>query len=100
MSKPSRYLDTKITGLAAERLVVRLLTILERGFSGKLGMLSNKPEGTPDVTFRLLRSVSARLRLHRAALMFFLRKFNVVITRPSGFSPLRPWHESQRFTEN
>jgi MscS family membrane protein len=43
-----QYLDTKMTGLAAERLVVRLLTILERGFSGKLAMLSNKPEGTPD----------------------------------------------------
>ncbi|MCJ7642725.1 MAG: mechanosensitive ion channel family protein [Desulfobacterales bacterium] len=43
-----QYLDTKITGLAAERLAVRLLTILERGFSGKLAMLSNKPEGYPN----------------------------------------------------
>jgi MscS family membrane protein len=43
-----QYLDTKITGLAAERLVVRLLTILERGFSGNLAMLSSKPEGYPN----------------------------------------------------
>jgi MscS family membrane protein len=43
-----QYLDTKITDLAAQRLVVRLRTILERGFSGKLAMLNNRPEGALD----------------------------------------------------
>ena len=43
-----RYLDTSITGIAAEKLVVGLRTILERGFSGKVATLSNKPEGYPD----------------------------------------------------
>jgi MscS family membrane protein len=43
-----RYLDTRITGLAAQKLVVGLRTILERGFSGKLAILSNKQEGYLD----------------------------------------------------
>ncbi len=43
-----QYLDTKITGIRAQRLVDGLRVILERGFSGKLAMLSNKPEGSLD----------------------------------------------------
>jgi MscS family membrane protein len=43
-----RYLDTKMTGTGAQKLLVGLRTMLERGFSGKLAMLSNKPEGYQD----------------------------------------------------
>jgi MscS family membrane protein len=40
-----QYLDTKTTGIRAQKLIDALWVILERGFSGKLAMLSNKPEG-------------------------------------------------------
>jgi MscS family membrane protein len=40
-----QYLDTKTTGVRAQKLVDGLLVILERGSSGKVAMLSNKPEG-------------------------------------------------------
>ena len=40
-----QYLDTKMTGARAQKLVDGLLVILERGSSGKVAMLSNKPEG-------------------------------------------------------
>ena len=43
-----QYLDTKITGIRAQKLIDALRVILERGFSGKLAMLSNKPEGNLD----------------------------------------------------
>jgi len=43
-----QYLDTKITGIRAQRLVDGLRVVLERGFSGKVAMLSNKPEGSLD----------------------------------------------------
>jgi MscS family membrane protein len=41
-----RYLDTRTTGSAAQKLIVGLKAILERGFSGNLAVLSNKPEGS------------------------------------------------------
>jgi MscS family membrane protein len=40
-----QYLDTKITGIRARTLVDAVQVILERGFSGKLAILSSKPEG-------------------------------------------------------
>jgi MscS family membrane protein len=40
-----QYLDTKITGIRGRRLIDALQVILERGFSGRPVMLSNKPEG-------------------------------------------------------
>ena len=43
-----RYLDTKKTGISAQKLIGALLIILDRGFSGRLGFLSNKPEGSPE----------------------------------------------------
>jgi len=43
-----QYLDTKITGIRARKLIDAVQVILERGFSGKLAMLSNKPEGYPN----------------------------------------------------
>ena len=43
-----RYLDTKKTGISAQKLIGALLIILDRGFSGRLGFLSNKPEGSLD----------------------------------------------------
>jgi len=43
-----QYLDTKITGIKAQKLIDALRVVLERGFSGKLAMLSNKPEGNLD----------------------------------------------------
>ena len=43
-----QYLDTKITGIRARKLIDAVQVILERGFSGKLAMLSNKPEGYLD----------------------------------------------------
>jgi MscS family membrane protein len=43
-----QYLNTKKTGLAAQKLIVALQTILDRGFSGRLGLLSNKTEGSPE----------------------------------------------------
>jgi MscS family membrane protein len=43
-----QYLDTKTTGVRAQKLVDALRTILERGSSGKVAMLSNKPEGNLD----------------------------------------------------
>ncbi len=43
-----QYLDTKIIGVRAHKLIDALQVILERGFSGKLAMLSNKPEGNLD----------------------------------------------------
>jgi MscS family membrane protein len=43
-----QYLDTKIIGLKARKLIDAVQVILDRGFSGKLGMLSNKPEGYLD----------------------------------------------------
>jgi MscS family membrane protein len=43
-----RYLDTRTAGPAAQKLIVGLQAILERGFSGNLGVLSNKPEGSLD----------------------------------------------------
>src|SRR5512135_1262692 len=46
-----RYLDTKKTGISAQKLIGALLIILDRGFSGRLGFLSNKPEGSLDDNF-------------------------------------------------
>jgi MscS family membrane protein len=43
-----QYLDTKITGIKARKLIDAVQVILERGFSGKSAMLSNKPEGYLD----------------------------------------------------
>jgi MscS family membrane protein len=43
-----QYLDTKTTGKGAQKLIDALLVVLERGFSGKAAMLSNKPEGFLD----------------------------------------------------
>ena len=43
-----QYLDTKMVGIRAQKLVDALRAILERGFSGKLTTLSNKPEGNLD----------------------------------------------------
>jgi MscS family membrane protein len=43
-----QYLDSKKTGPGAQTIIHALQVILERGFSGKLGMLSNKPEGNLD----------------------------------------------------
>jgi MscS family membrane protein len=43
-----QYLDTKKTGASGQKLVDALQTILDRGFSGKLAMLSSKPEGNLD----------------------------------------------------
>jgi MscS family membrane protein len=43
-----RYLDTKKTGVSAQKLVVALQAALDRGFSRSLGLLSNKPEGSLD----------------------------------------------------
>jgi MscS family membrane protein len=43
-----QYLDTKKTGFSAQKLIYSLQGILERGFSGKLAMLSTKPEGNLD----------------------------------------------------
>jgi len=46
-----QYLDTKKTGISAQKLIVALRVVLDRGFSGKLGVLSNKPEGYLDDNF-------------------------------------------------
>ncbi len=43
-----QYLDTKVVGIRAQKLIDSLRVILERGFSGKLATLSNKPEGNLD----------------------------------------------------
>ena len=43
-----QYLDTKTTGIRAQKLIDGLRVILERGFSGKVAMLSNKPDGNLD----------------------------------------------------
>jgi MscS family membrane protein len=43
-----QYLDTKKTGISAQKLIVALQVVLDRGFSGNVAMLSNKPEGFLD----------------------------------------------------
>jgi MscS family membrane protein len=43
-----KYLDTKRSGRSGHRLVNELQVVLERGFSGKLGMLSTKAQGRLD----------------------------------------------------
>ena len=43
-----KYLDTKKSGRSGHRLVNELQVVLERGFSGKFGMLSTKAEGRLD----------------------------------------------------
>jgi MscS family membrane protein len=43
-----QYLDTKKTGISAQKLIVALQVVLDRGFSGNVAMLSNKPEGYLD----------------------------------------------------
>jgi len=40
-----QYLDTKIKGAGAQKLIAGLQAILDYGFSGHLGILSTKPEG-------------------------------------------------------
>ena len=40
-----RYLETNKRGPAAQKIIYALHVILERGFSGKLPILSSKPEG-------------------------------------------------------
>jgi MscS family membrane protein len=40
-----QYLDTKKTGISAQKLIIALNSVLDRGFQGKLGIVSNKPEG-------------------------------------------------------
>ncbi len=40
-----QYLDTKATGVSAQKLITGLQVILDYGFSGTLAMLSNKAEG-------------------------------------------------------
>jgi MscS family membrane protein len=43
-----QYLNTKKTGSAAQEVIHALHIILDRGFSGKLTLLSSKPEGNLD----------------------------------------------------
>jgi MscS family membrane protein len=43
-----QYLDTKKTGPSANKIIHSLQVMLDRGFSGKLAMLSSKPEGNLD----------------------------------------------------
>jgi MscS family membrane protein len=43
-----QYLDTKKKAESAQKLIIALNAVLDRSFSGKLGMLSNKPEGYLD----------------------------------------------------
>jgi MscS family membrane protein len=43
-----QYLDTKTTDIRARKLIDAVQVILERGFSGKSAVLSNKPEGYLD----------------------------------------------------
>jgi MscS family membrane protein len=43
-----QYLNTKKTGIAAQKLVKALQAILDRGFSGRAPLLSNKPEGSAE----------------------------------------------------
>ena len=43
-----KYLDTRRSGRSGYRLVNELQAVLERGFSGKLGILSTKAEGRLD----------------------------------------------------
>jgi MscS family membrane protein len=43
-----QYLETKVTGTRAQKLVDGLRAILERGSTGKVAKLSNKPEGNLD----------------------------------------------------
>ncbi len=43
-----QYLDTKTKGTGGQKLVSGLQAVLDYGFSGHLGMLSNKPEGNLD----------------------------------------------------
>jgi MscS family membrane protein len=43
-----QYLDTKKTGPGAKQIIHALQMVLERGSSGKLTLLSNKPEGNLD----------------------------------------------------
>lgn len=43
-----QYLETKKRGPGAQELISSLKTILERGFSGQVGQLSNNPEGNLD----------------------------------------------------
>jgi MscS family membrane protein len=43
-----QYLDTKMVGIRAQKLIDALRVVLDLGFSGKLAILSNKPEGYLD----------------------------------------------------
>jgi len=43
-----QYLETKVTSTRAQKLVDGLRVILDRGSSGRVAMLSNKPEGNLD----------------------------------------------------
>lgn len=45
-----KYLDTNKSGRSGHKLVDELQAVLERGFSGKLGMLNTKTEGPLDNT--------------------------------------------------
>ena len=45
-----QYVDTKKKDASAQKLIIALNAVLDRSFSGKLGMLSNKPEGYLDDT--------------------------------------------------
>jgi MscS family membrane protein len=69
-----RYLDTRITGLAAQKLITGLRTVLERGFSGNLAMLSNKPEGSQENPISPSRERIGRVKTPSDSLDIFLER--------------------------
>jgi len=69
-----QYLDTKKTGISAQKLITSLQVILDRGFSGRMAVLSNKPEGFLDDNLPPSRERVGTVKTPSGSLDIFLER--------------------------
>ena len=69
-----KYLDTRKSGKAAERLVDELQVVLERGFSGKSGVLGTKLEGRPEKNLPASKELVGSIETSSGSLDVLLEK--------------------------
>jgi len=79
-----KYLDTKKSGQSGHRLVDELQAVLERGFSGKLGMLNAKTEGPLDNTLPATKKLVGTITSESGS-------FNVLLERVQRESEPPVW---------
>lgn len=72
--RAAKYLDTKKSGRAAERLIDELQVVLERGFSGTSGMISAKLEGRQERSLASSKELVGSIETSSGSLDLLLEK--------------------------